>query len=286
MNQIFTNILKAIGVLVLSAAIFFMFEPKEEVKNQAVNLALEFLGKRLLAMVPEGHEHEIETRFNAVREQALKGEINDEQLQDFTTIVLNAQAEGQPLPIAEIDSALAALHQSEAQVAVVDEARQKEEEQRLEQWAQRMQEFERFEKRWHTIVPDSNLAQTVREVRRVRPLYRLSKQFVVQIDSAALASAVGFAFALSEDSLSLRAMAGHPPPPPHFRTLIRKLEGEHGKLRVEVHSGDFEQQRRWADSLRVHAEKLAREHREMLGAVPPHVPAPPMPERQPPPRRN
>lgn len=285
MNQIFVNILKAIGVLVLSAAIFFMFEPKDDVKNQAVNLALEFLGKKLLAMVPEEHEHEIETRFEAVREQALKGEINDERLQDFTTIVLNAQAEGQPLPLAKIDSALAALHHSEAQIAV-SEALQAQEEKRLEEWAQRMQEFERFEKRWHTLVPDSNVAPEVGEVRRVRPLYRLSKQFVVQIDSAALASAIGFAFVTSEDSLPPHAIAGHVPPPPHFRTIIRQLEGEHRNLRVEVHSGQFERQWRWADSLRAQAEKMARERREMIGVMPPHTPAPPVPERQPLPRKN
>lgn len=285
MNQILNNILKTIGVLVLSAAIYLMFEPKEEVKNQAVNLALEFLGKKLLAMVPEGHEQEIENRFEAVREQALKGEINDERLQEFTTIVLNAQAEGQPLELAKIDSALVALHETEALVAA-DNARQLTEERRLAEWAQRMHEFERFEKRWQTLVPDSNVSHAVHELRRVRPLYRLSKQFVVQIDSAALANAIGFAYAFSSDSLPPHAIAGHVPPPPHVRTIIRQLEGEQRELRVELHAGMFEEQMRRADSLRARAQEIARERRSIMSAAPPQTPMPPTPAKTLPPRKN
>lgn len=285
MNQIFKNILKTIGVLALSAAIYFMFEPQQEVQNQAVNLALEFLGKKLLAMVPEGHEQEIETRFEAVREQALKGEINDERLQEFTTIVLNAQAEGQPLELAKIDSALVALHETEALVAA-DQAQQLTEAQRLAEWAQRMHEFERFEKRWQTLMPDSNVAPAAHEVRRVRPHYRISKQFVVQVDSAALANAIGFTYAFHSDSLPPHAIAGQVPPPPHVRTIIRQLEGEQRELRVELHAGMFEQQKRWADSLRARAQEIARERRGIMSAVPPLTPIPPTTETMPPPKKN
>ncbi len=282
MNQFFTTIFKALGVLALSAVIFFLFEPKDEIKDQAVNLAMEFLGKRLLAMVPKEHAREIETRFEAVREQALKGEIDDEQLQDFTTIVLNAEAEGRPLAVAKIDSALAALHQNEA-LRYVDEARRVQDEARLEQWAQRMQEFEQFEKRWQTLVPDSNAVKQVHVMRRLRPLYRLSKQFVVQIDSAALAHAI--AVAPGVDSMHPAALAGHFPPPPHFRTLVRALEGGQHGLRVELHTGEFERQWHWADSVRARARGMARGQRG-VEVVTPEAPALPKPKTQPAPRRN
>lgn len=284
MNQFFTNAFKALGVLALSAFIFFLFLPKEQVKDQAVNLALEFLGKRLLAMVPKEHEREIGFKFETMREQALQGKISDERLENFAAIVLNAEAEGQPLEVEAIDSALVALHDNEP-VIVVDEVRRLEEEKRLEHFAKRMHEFERFEKRWQTIVADTTaqLAQMV----RVRPLYRLSKNFVVQIDTAALAQALTVHSVHIADSV-LAAIPRHfpPPPPPHVEKLMRDLEGDMRDLRVEWRSGDFERQWHWADSLRARTKALRRDRRNRETPTPERPPVPSAPETQPVPHRD
>ncbi len=284
MNQFITTLFKALGVLALSAFIFFLFLPKEQVKDQAVNLALEFLGKRLLAMVPKEHERDVEFKFEAVREQALQGKISDESLENFAAIVLNAEAEGRPLEVEEIDSALVALHESEAAVRV-DEARRVEEEKRLEHFAKRMQEFEQFEKHWQTFVPDSVVKYA--RVARVRPLYRLSENFVVQIDSAALAQAITVHSVHVVDSV-VTALPRHfpPPPPPRVQKFMRDLESDLRDLRVEWHSGDFERQWHWADSLRARAKAFRRDRRGR-DTTSPEIPGiPPTPETQPPPRRN
>jgi hypothetical protein len=284
MNRFFTNLFKALGVLALSALIFFLFEPKKEIKNQAVDLALEFLGKKLLAMVPTENEPEIAARFEEVRNRARKGEIDNEQLQNFSAIVLNAEAEEQPVALMKIDSALAALHKNEAAIRKA-EARRAQEEARLEEWAHRVQEFERFEKRWHTFAPDPGASEQIHASRKFRPWYRLSKQFVVQIDSAALASAIAVSAATRGDSMPPHLITGHFPPPPHVRTFVRQLEGDLPGLRLELHPGAFERQRHWADSVRARARGMAREARG-VEAVTPNVPAAPKPETQPGPRKN
>lgn len=276
MNRAITTIFKALGVLALSAFIFFLFMPKERVTDQAMNLALEFLGKKLLAMVPKEHESEIGYKFEAVRKQALQGEINDEHLEDFATFVLNAEAEGQPLEIARIDSALVALHATEAAVQT-NEARRVREEKKLEHLAKRIQEFEQFEKRWQTFVPDSTIATA--ELIRVRPFYRVSKNFVVQIDTAALAQAIAQHSVQMLDSV-VNAMPKHfpPPLPPRLRALKRNLEGDMRDLRIEWHSGKFGWE--WADSVRVRVETHARGRKSDV-VVSPQIPEPPPTEAPP-----
>lgn len=281
MNNFFTNLFKALGVLALSALIFFLFEPKKEIKDQAVNLALEFLGNRLLAMAPQEQQREVETRFETVRERVARGEINDEQLENFTAFVVNAE---EPLDIAQIDSSLASLSESEAAIQA-EEKRLAQKERRLEEWAQRMHQFEQFEKRWQTLLPDSLTPREGHPRHRPPRFYRLSKEFVVQIDSAALAHAVGFATATAtHDSLRVTAFADHFPPPPHFKTIMRRLEGDLGGLRVELRSGEFARQ--WADSVRARASNRAREPRGVIVTVPPPTPMTPAPETKTPPRRN
>ena len=279
MSHFFTNLFKALGVLALSALIFYLFAPKTGIKDQAVNMALEFLGKRLLAMAPQEHEREIAARFEAVRDRVERGEIDGEHLQDFTTLVLNAE---EPLDFAEIDSSLASLNETEAAIQA-EEKRIGQEERRLEEWAHRMQAFEQFEKEVQTWTPDSLRRRQAHARPRPPRFYRLSKQFVVQIDSAAWAQAMGYAMASHADSLRVAAVAGRFPPPSHFETLVRRLQGKLSGLHVELHSNDLERERHWADSMRVRTRGMAREPRGVIVTVPPLTPASKTP---PPPRRN
>ena len=171
--------------------------------------------------------------------------------------------------------------------AQAEEKKRMHDERRIEEWAKRMHDFERFEKRWQTLVPDS-LTPAPAHARHPLPrLYRLSKQFVVQIDSAALAHAIGIAIATGQDSLPPMASVGHFPPPPHFTTIVRELEGDRRGLRVELQSQGFERQWQWGDSLRVRAQGMVRRNQQgVIVTVPPQLPATPLPETQPSPRRN
>lgn len=280
MNQFVVTAFKALGVLLLSAFIFFLFWPgKEEVKDQATDLALEFLGKRLLAMVPKEHEREVEDKFKTIHEQALQGRINDEHLNDFATLVINAEAAGEPLGITKIDSALTALRQSEA-AARADQKRRLQEAEKIKRWAQRVHEFEKFEKKWHTLVADSVMRGV--EVTRARPFYRVSKNFVVQIDSAAFAYALAAHVAAAIDSLPVIAAthAAHPPAPP-VTVIMRDLENDFRDLRVEWRSENFDRQ--WADSMRTRA---MRSRPKDSTSPPPSFPPPPVPDARSHPRRN
>src|SRR5262245_38094381 len=113
MKDILPNLLKTLGVILVSAFILFLFYPKDQLKNQVVNGALEVLGNKLLAMVPREKEHEVQKEFEAVRAQALEGKIDEAHLEEFVTVVLNAEAEGKLLSPEKIDSSLAALRRTE-----------------------------------------------------------------------------------------------------------------------------------------------------------------------------
>jgi hypothetical protein len=94
MKELVPVLLKTLGVLLVSAFILFLFYPKDRLKDQVVNTALEVLGNKLLAMVPQEKEREVQQEFEAMRAQALEGKVDEKHLEDFVAVVLNAEAEG------------------------------------------------------------------------------------------------------------------------------------------------------------------------------------------------
>jgi len=262
-KNILPTLLRAMGVILVSAFILFLFYPKERLKNQVVNTALEVLGNKLLAMVPKERERDVQREFDAVRQQALEGKVNEDHLEQFVTVVLNAEAEGKPLPPEKIDSSLAVLRRTEM--------KRMRNEKRLQQLAERMHAFEKFQTRWEHAFSDSQFAPMLAPHPR-RPIYRVGPDFVVKIDTAALAQVVNAGkrgHAAAESMVTV--IAPRPPLPPHVELMLKELHRVSPELSIE-----FEHQ------LLVQKPDSFRNEFEMPPqvsdfAMPPATPVPPPP---------
>ncbi len=232
MKDLLPNLLKALGVILVSAFILFLFYPKDRLKDQVVNTALEVVGNKLLAMVPQDKEQEVQKEFEAMRAQALDGKVDEAHLEEFVTVVLNAEAEGKLLSPEKIDSSLAALRRGEV--------KSRRDEKPLQKWAERMHAFEKFQARWEWAMTDSGYGQVHARppAFRHRPLYRVGPNFVVKIDTAALAKLMAAReHALLAESLAVEFPAHTPPLPPRVEILLKQFSGSHPDLPIE-----FEQQ--------------------------------------------
>lgn len=265
MKEILPNLLKALGVALVSAFILFLFYPKDRIKDQVLNTALEVLGNKLLAMVPKENEQEVRKEFEAVRTQALEGRVNEEHFEQFVTVVLNAEAEGRPLPPEKIDSSLAALRRWEF--------RREKEAKSLQQWAERMHAFEKFQTHWQQAMADSGWAPPRHAPPPRRPLYRIGPNFVVKIDTAALAEmAIARRHALMAESLAVVYSRRPPPPlPPHMEKMIKELDESSKNLPLKIEYGFTLE----PDSFRF--EYGMPPHDPPSSVVPPGTPVPPTP---------
>ena len=204
MKDILPNLLKALGVILVSGFILFLFYPKDRIKDQVLNTALEVLGNKLLAMVPKEKEREVQEEFEAMRAQALEGGVDQEHLENFAASVLNAEAEGKPLPPEKIESSLAELRRREG--------RMKKDAKHLQKFAERMHAFEKFQAHWEQTFNDSGWAPAMAPFPR-RSLYRVGPNFVVKIDTAALARVVAV-HVHTRTAESLATVFANQPPPP------------------------------------------------------------------------
>jgi hypothetical protein len=144
MKQAFPNLLKIIGALALTTAIFFLLSPEEKIDDTVLNASMEFLGSKLLAMVPQDQKPHVQKEFEAFREQTQKGEVSDKHFEGVAIAILNAEAEGRQLERHEIDSLLTSIRQAETAKAE-DEAKRREE---LIALSERVQAFQEFEHQW------------------------------------------------------------------------------------------------------------------------------------------
>jgi hypothetical protein len=67
MKQALPNILKFIGALAVTTAIFFALQPEENIDNEVLNASMEFLGKKLLAMAPPEKKHQVKRELEDFR---------------------------------------------------------------------------------------------------------------------------------------------------------------------------------------------------------------------------
>ncbi len=217
MKDLVPNLLKTLGIVLVSAFILFLFYPKDRIKDQVVNAALEVLGNKLLAMVPQEKEWQVQQEFEAMRAEALEGKIDEEHLEQFAAVVLNAEAEGRALPLEKIDSSLVALRHVEIKL--------QKDEQRLQKFAHRMHAFEKFQARWEHAFSDSEWTGQPPLPRR--PFYRVDPNFVVKIDTAAIAAVVAAHThpprAESVTVISLKKMPPLPPLPPRIEIMLKEL---------------------------------------------------------------
>jgi hypothetical protein len=235
MKQAFPNILKYAGALAITTAIFFLLSPEEKIDDQVVNASMEFLGSKLLAMVPQEQKPHVEKEFESFREQTRNGKVSNEQFEGVAVAILNAEAEGRKFQRHEIDSLLTSIEQAEAARAE-DKVKRHEE---LIVMSERVQAFQEFEHHWKKIMPppppDSAGAPGIPPS---PPLYRVSSNFVVEIDTAAMAEiVVTHAEHFAEQAPQVLVM----PPREVFRELTRELpelKFEMRKLKWQTHLAD------------------------------------------------
>jgi hypothetical protein len=247
MKQAFPNLLKIIGALALTTAIFFLLSPEEKIDDTVLNASMEFLGSKLLAMVPQDQKPHVQKEFEAFREQTQKGEVSDKHFEGVAIAILNAEAEGRQLERHEIDSLLTSIRQAETAKAE-DEAKRREE---LIALSERVQAFQEFEHQWKKIVPPP-ADSTGPPALPPRPLYRIASNFVIEIDTMAIAE-VAAAHAEHYTALAPKVMVM--PTREVFRELARELPA----LKFEMRK--IKLQTKMADSLRgVFEQNFAFEH--------------------------
>ncbi len=255
MRQAFPHILKFAGALIVTTAIFFLLSPEEKIDDHVVNAAMEFLGSKLLAMVPQDQKPQVEKEFESFREQTRNGKVSNEHFEGVAVAILNAEAEGRQFQLHEVDSLLASIKQAETSRAE-DEVKRHEE---LIAMSERVQAFQEFEHHWKKIMPppppDSSGPPGIPPC---PPLYRISSNFVVEIDTAAIAEiAVTYAEHFAEQAPQVLVM----PPREVFRELTRELPA----LKFEMRKLKWQTQ--IADSVRRAFEWSSEHQQQMRQAV-------------------
>lgn len=234
MRQAFPNILKFAGALIVTTAIFFLLSPEEKIDNEVLNASMEFLGSKLLAMVPQDQKPQVEKEFELFREQTRNGKVSDRQFEGVAAAILNAEAEGRQLELHEVDSLLASIKEAEAARAE-DQAKRREE---LIATSERVQAFQEFEHHWKKIMPPPPPDSAGPPAIPPSPIYRIARNFVVEIDTAAIAEmAVTHAehFAVQAPQVLVR------PSREVFRELARELPAlkfEMRKIKWQTHFAD------------------------------------------------
>lgn len=238
MKEALPNLFKFIGALAVTVAIYFALSPDDNVNDKVLNQAMEFLGTKLLAMVPEDQKHQVEKEFDRFQEQARGGKISDEHFKDVAVAIINAEAEGRQFKREQIDSLLAALDEEKSNLEKRKAEREENEMKRREgliAFSSHVQDFEKFEKEWNKKIPlppvvDSAVPPPSAHFPR-RPLYRVNTDFVVEVDSfavAALAEEHAQAFFSSETP---RAVVVHRL---EVDRALRDLSRELPRLKIEM----------------------------------------------------
>lgn len=168
------------------------------------------------------------------------------ELQHFTVTVLNAEAEGKKLPAREIDSMIVAARMRKT-------ARKDME--RLRRLAAQLQEYEKFQARFKEIAP---LAHAFADS-ALLPVYRLSPQFSIQIDTIrfTIGQRPPHAELAPPDPAKVTVVV----PPIHFpekAQVLKEMALDLNELKIEL--GRIQMDMRLSDSLRVKAEKMRMEH--------------------------
>jgi hypothetical protein len=271
MKEAFPNLLKFLGALAITTAIFFALSPDDKLDDDVLNRSMEFLGTKLLAMVPEDQKRHVEKKFEDFSVQTLDGKVSDKRLEEVAMVIINAQAEGKKLEREQLDSLFTIEQEARAEKAENEIARREE----LIALSERVEDFARFEKEWNRMVPLPPLPDSTLPPPARRPVYRVHSNFVVEIDTAAIA-AIAVEHAKAFAGNALRAVVVHPAEVDH---ALRELSRELPRLKIEMRQ--MKMQMHLADSTRRAAEAYQWEYRH---PTPPHVPEMPKPEKRKPPQ--
>jgi hypothetical protein len=197
MKKIIPTFFKVAAIGLVSAGIFFLVATDEQAHDQALANSMNFLGKKLLAMVPHEEGKHVEEQYRALEAEALEGRVDPRELQNFAVTVLNLEAEGKKLQAEKIASMIAEARKRRAKQ--IDK-------ERLHRLATQLREYEQFQFRFHELAPFAPPPSHPDSTAPRPPHYRLSPQFTVQIDT--------FHFAFGHVSPAPVISIGHVPPVP------------------------------------------------------------------------
>jgi hypothetical protein len=240
----------------------------------------------------------------------LNGEVSDEHFEGVAVAILNAEAEGRQLNGKEIDSLLTAEERKARKDTKRDQRDRKREWRDL---GERLEAYKEFETRMKEMVPPEAIPP---DLPPPRPLYRVSRNFVVEIDTAAIAEmarhaehfaaraprvmvmhhqealkeltrelpALKFEMRRIEMEMrqndSLQVLLGSE----QFRTAMQMKIAD-SLRRVFEHNPKLQKQMQWGWSYRQRADSIRKAHerywRDHPGAVPPPPPLPPESAKEP-----
>jgi len=234
MKEALPNLLKFLGALAVTTAIFFALSPEDRIDDEVLNHAMEFLGAKLLAMAPQEQKSHIEKEFEQFHQQARKGKISDKRFKDVAVAILNAEAEGKKFDREQIDSLLASIRETEIAEA---EAQVKKEESKIARreeliaLSEQVQDFAKFEKEWKKMIPAPALSDsTLPPALPPRPLYRVNPNFVIEVDSAAI-----MAIATEHAKVFAGKVTQVVVAPPHeVNQALKDLARELPRLKIEM----------------------------------------------------
>jgi hypothetical protein len=232
MKEALPNLLKFVGALAVTAAIFFALSPNDRINDEVLNRSMEFLGTKLLAMVPEDQKHHVQREFDDFREQTRDGKISDAHLEGMAVAILNAEAEGKKFDRDQIDSLFLALKEAEVEKAESEVARREA----IIALSERVRDFEKFEKEYQKMIPMPPVADsTLPPPAPRRPFYRVKPDFVIEVDTAAIAEIAiehvkGFA------AHAPRAVVVHPR---EIDQALRDIARELPRIKIEMRQMKF-----------------------------------------------
>jgi len=240
MKEALPNLLKFLGALAVTTAIFFALSPEDRIDDEVLNHAMEFLGDKLLAMAPQEQKSHVEKEFEQFHQQAREGKISDKRFKDVAVAILNAEAEGKKFDREQIDSLLASIRETEIAEA---EAQVKKEESKIARreeliaLSEQVQDFAKFEKEWKKMIPAPALSDSMLPpALPPRPLYRLNPNFVVEVDSAGMvAMATEHAKIAAEHAKIFAGKVSQVVVAPHeVNQALKDLARELPRLKIEM----------------------------------------------------
>lgn len=236
MKEALPNLLKFLGALVVTTAIFFALSPEDKIDDEVLNHAMEFLGAKLLAMAPQEQKSHIEKEFEQFHQQAREGKISDKHFKDVAVAILNAEAEGKKFDREQIDSLLASIQEAEAEIAQAEAQVKKEERaisrrEELIALSAQVQDFAKFEKEWQRMIPAPVLPDsTLPPAPPPRPLYRVNPNFVIEVDTAAIAVIAAEHAKIFAGKMTKTVVA----PPHEVNEALKDLARELPRLKIEM----------------------------------------------------
>jgi hypothetical protein len=236
MKEALPNLLKFLGALAVTTAIFFALSPEDKIDDEVLNHAMEFLGAKLLAMAPQEQKSQVEKEFEQFHQQAREGKISDKHFKDVVMAILNAEAEGKKFDREQIDSLLASIREAESEIAQAEAQVQKEEtkmarREELIALSAQVRDFAKFEKEWQKMLPAQAWSDSTRPpAPPPRPLYRVNPNFVIEVDTAAIAVIAAEHAKIFAGKMTKAVVA----PPHEVNQALKDLARELPSLKIEM----------------------------------------------------